>query len=309
TGFTYTLYKGETEISSLAGTGSALDFGKQKETGVYTIKAENTTTACSAIMTGSVDVTRMAITSTPIVNEYDGCPAHGNKKLSDLVVSDKTNLAFFDEFGNPHDDVFDASIVGANLRYYVTNTEIGKCTSERADILIQISDTIDYDLLVKAESWHDEESREVAAGRKVTLDAVTVKETQALSYQWWRNSRLIDVTDSEVTTRVYANTKFVVTATGRCNSITKDVTIRAIWPTLISPYDGNGKNDDFARGCRITVFNRFNEKVFEGSDGWDGTINGNMAKNGVLAEPGVYYYNLSTPDGDSHRGTMEVVKF
>ena len=57
------------------------------------------------------------------------------------------------------------------------------------------------------------------------------------------------------------------------------------------------------------MFNRFNEKVFEGNDGWDGTLNCALAKKGVKADPGVYYYYMTFPDGSTHKGIIEVVKF
>ncbi|MCQ2336942.1 MAG: hypothetical protein MJ010_07170, partial [Paludibacteraceae bacterium] len=86
TGFTYTLYKGETEISSLAGTGSALDFGKQTEAGVYTVKAKNTTTACSATMTGSatVSIYELPIAGSMNVINNTNCkpPYNGSYKIT-----------------------------------------------------------------------------------------------------------------------------------------------------------------------------------------------------------------------------------
>ena len=42
--------------------------------------------------------------------------------------------------------------------------------------------------------------------------------------------------------------------------------------------------------------------MFEGSDGWDGTYRG------VLADPGVYYYDLNMKK-TSLKGSIEVVKF
>ena len=38
--------------------------------------------------------------------------------------------------------------------------------------------------------------------------------------------------------------------------------------------NGDGVNDVFMKGCRITVFDRLGRKIFAGNDGWDGTYNG-----------------------------------
>jgi gliding motility-associated-like protein len=38
--------------------------------------------------------------------------------------------------------------------------------------------------------------------------------------------------------------------------------------------NGDGVNDVFMKGCRITVFDRLGRKIFAGEDGWDGTYKG-----------------------------------
>ena len=51
-GVSYTLYTGGTPVSTIAGTGSALDFGLIATTGTYTATGTNVTTTCSVNMTG-----------------------------------------------------------------------------------------------------------------------------------------------------------------------------------------------------------------------------------------------------------------
>ena len=54
TGINYQLYIGTSTIGApLAGTGSALDFGLQTATGIYTIVAKNNTTLCTNLMNGN----------------------------------------------------------------------------------------------------------------------------------------------------------------------------------------------------------------------------------------------------------------
>jgi hypothetical protein len=45
------------------------------------------------------------------------------------------------------------------------------------------------------------------------------------------------------------------------------------------------------------------QKVFEGSDGWNGTYRG------APADPGTYYYRVFKKSGKVEKGTLEVVKF
>jgi hypothetical protein len=56
------------------------------------------------------------------------------------------------------------------------------------------------------------------------------------------------------------------------------------------------------RGFDVMIFDRYGMKVFQGSDGWDGT------KGGRMADPGVYFCQVVLKDGKLHTGTIEVVK-
>ena len=248
-------------------------------------------------------ISERRLAATPTVVPYDECPVPGKKSMRDLVTSDKTNLRFYDsiEGGSEVSDMFDAATENREYTYYVSNTTKDQCESERAEIYIHVDGTIDYDLIASAEEV-------IAAQDEVTLTVVPTKETRIENYVWTKNGVQMDINEPEITDILYVNSEFAVTASGRCNSITKKQTVRALWPTVIIP-DGPGKNGEFARGCNITVFNRFNEKVFEGNDGWDGTLNCALAKKGVKADPGVYYYYMTFPDGSTHKGIIEVVKF
>ena len=248
-------------------------------------------------------ISERRLADTPTVVPYDECPVAGKKSMKDLVTSDKTNLKFYDiiEGGSEVSDMFDAATENSYYTYYVSNTAKDQCESERAEINIHVDGTIDYDLIASA-------AEVIAAQDEVTLTVVPTKETPILNYVWTKNGVQMDVNEPEITDILFVNSEFAVTASGRCNSVTKKQNVKALWPTAIVP-DGPGRNGEFARGCNITVFNRFNEKVFEGNDGWNGTLNCALAKKGVKADPGVYYYYMTFPDGTTHKGIIEVVKF
>ncbi|MBR6105578.1 MAG: gliding motility-associated C-terminal domain-containing protein [Paludibacteraceae bacterium] len=74
-------------------------------------------------------------------------------------------------------------------------------------------------------------------------------------------------------------------------------------PNAFTPYNGNPKNDVFMKGYPVKIFNRYQQMVYEGTDGWDGQYNGQ------LAEPGTYFYVLVKKDGRTLKGTIELVKF
>lgn len=73
-------------------------------------------------------------------------------------------------------------------------------------------------------------------------------------------------------------------------------------PSAITPYTIDNLNDVFMKGYFVMIFNRYGQKVFEGEDGWDGKIDG------VLVDPGVYFYDTRLKDGSVVSGTIEVVK-
>lgn len=80
-------------------------------------------------------------------------------------------------------------------------------------------------------------------------------------------------------------------------------------PNIITPYNDNGKNDVFMGpkdgkpGYRVEIYNRYQQMVFEGDNGWDGIYRGH------LAEPGTYFYRIFMKDGRVFKGTLEVAKF
>lgn len=74
-------------------------------------------------------------------------------------------------------------------------------------------------------------------------------------------------------------------------------------PNAFTPGNGNAKNDVFMRGYKVEIFNRYQQLVYEGNNGWDGSYNGSSA------DPGTYFYRLWKKDGRELKGTIELVKF
>ena len=69
-GVNYQLYFGASAVgSTVAGTGSAIDFGLQTAAGTYSVLATNATTACTAPMTGT---TTVSVNPLPVVHTVTG---------------------------------------------------------------------------------------------------------------------------------------------------------------------------------------------------------------------------------------------
>ena len=78
-------------------------------------------------------------------------------------------------------------------------------------------------------------------------------------------------------------------------------------PNLITPYDdgASAMNNTFmvGKGVSVQIFNRYQQLIFEGDNGWDGMYKGKVA------EPGTYFYKAILPNGETRKGTLEVGKF
>ena len=243
------------------------------------------------------------VSSAPVVKNYDECAIEGYKTLSSLVTSDSTKLVFFaDETSTePIENKFDASAENTTTSYWVSNTAANSCESERTEIVVNITGFVDFSV--------EASDTRLPAGQELTLTITPLSDTPVEQYVWYRGDEVVQATDElELTEQLYLNEKYSVQAIGRCNSPKKEVDVEAIWPTAFTPHNGNGKNDTFAKGMKLMVFNRFYTKIFEGPDGWDGTINGTMNDSKNIAVPGVYYYKVDLPNGEVKKGTIEIVR-
>lgn len=116
------------------------------------------------------------------------------------------------------------------------------------------------------------------------------------------------------TYKPYLDSEYKLVYNGECGSSSDVANVEVKWPTVFTPYDDNGKNQDFVTDMNpnfyTQIFTRFGTKIYEGDNGWDGTVEGAMNGNkGKLAVPGVYYYVVQLPDGNVKKGTIEVFKY
>lgn len=95
------------------------------------------------------------------------------------------------------------------------------------------------------------------------------------------------------------------TATGDTVCFKVDMVI----PNLITPHNdwssiGEANNNFLLnKGIKVKIFDRYQELIFEGDNGWDGEFKGKPA------EPGTYYYTIEFKNGKTQKGTLEVGKF
>lgn len=145
---------------------------------------------------------------------------------------------------------------------------------------------------------------EVVIGGEVDMTAVILKGSPT-QFDWLSDGNVMTSTDENFLGGVLpaSSTKYTVFASdGVCPATSASFEVSVQIPTAITPYVKDGMNDYYMRGFDVMIFDRYGMKVFQGSDGWDGT------KGGRMADPGVYYCQVVLKDGKLHTGTIEVVK-
>ena len=258
-----------------------------------------------------VDKAKVTVTenvSAPVLNiesVYKLCPSDtlSVKALSSLLPKTAgVTYKFYDEAGVEIDDFYGASSENPVSTYYVVGTSENGCSSEKVAFDVDFAKNVDFTLTTSQTSM-------LVGGNETLVTIVPNEDSEvADTYTWLSNGKDILVEGLEYSANLYLDTKFEVTATNRCDTDTQEASVEVLWPTAFTPHNGNGKNDDFAKGMHIIVFNRFYTKIFEGPDGWDGTINGAMNESESIAVPGVYYYSVQLPNGEVKKGTIEIVK-
>ena len=231
------------------------------------------------------------------------CPNTGIVNLASFIQSPSADVQY--TFYNEQGEKVDVTEVNTNVpnmtySYKVTATAKNACESDEAEFDVVVDGLIDFDLVTS--------TTRVMVGGEETVATVVPSGVEADSYIWVLNGKTVEEQGTEYSTRLYVDTKYVVTGISRCDKQTRETSVEVVWPTAFTPYNGNGKNDDFARGLPIVVFNRFYTKIYEGNDGWDGTINGSMNESESIAVPGVYYYSVLLPNGEVKKGTIEIIK-
>lgn len=77
---------------------------------------------------------------------------------------------------------------------------------------------------------------------------------------------------------------------------------KTLVPTVFTPHEKNGANDDFMPGYKVVIYNRFGDVICKSDNGWDGKYKGETA------DAGVYIYVLTMRDGTEKKGTIQLYR-
>ncbi len=150
-------------------------------------------------------------------------------------------------------------------------------------------------------------------GAGVDLDATTTGSVFG-PYRWYAvdasgEENLLSVSDDNYYTDLPNGnvTYSVIVENGECgeiesNSIHVALVDNIVIPTVFTPHNVDGENDDFMPGYPVTIYDRYGDVVCNSNSGWDGYYKGK------LADPGVYIYVLTLKDERVVKGTIEIFK-
>lgn len=80
------------------------------------------------------------------------------------------------------------------------------------------------------------------------------------------------------------------------------ITDKTVIPTVFTPHEKNGANDDFMPGYPVVIYNRFGDVICKSDNGWNGKYKGE------IADAGVYIYVITMKDGSEKRGTIQLYR-
>lgn len=103
----------------------------------------------------------------------------------------------------------------------------------------------------------------------------------------------------------YTDTEYMVRVNDICGTTLEAfANVQVKWPTIITPYNAEGKNDGFITDMPeiyLEIFDRWGNVVYSDYGGW-------AQSEAAKQQPGVYYYTAKLPDGSIKKGTVEIYK-
>ncbi len=299
------IIESENEVSYKWNDGSTNAYYKVDKEGTYTVIVTDNTTFCSTTeYPYEIDENKNAPKLT-LKAVYELCPSDVSvdMTLSSLLPNTEgITYTFYDEAGDELEDLYAIPTESETTTYFVVGTSANGCPSEKAKFTVDFAQNVDFTLTASQTSM-------LVGGNETVIEVIPANGSDVNAiYQWTANDEDLIVDGLQYVDNLYLDTNFKVTGSNRCNSVTKEAFVEVLWPTAFTPHNNNGLNETFAKGMKLVVFNRFYTKIFEGEDGWDGTINGTMNESETSAVPGVYYYAVQLPNGQVKKGTIEIVK-
>ncbi|MFH0894103.1 MAG: gliding motility-associated C-terminal domain-containing protein [Bacteroidota bacterium] len=193
---------------------------------------------------------------------------------------------------------------GFTIIYYLTVTDANGCLATD-NVQVNVNPLPDVYITSSITGTNNVNWTYIYTGTTVTFDAGP---PGYATYNFMVDNVSVQNTSSNIyVTNSLQNGQVVsveVSENGCTNSYAmKPIVVKPL-PNAFTP-NGDGKNDLFARGLMVRVFNRYGQKLYEGNEGWDGTFEGRKVA------PDTYYYVVTLFDLDNNetviKGTIAVI--
>jgi hypothetical protein len=220
-------------------------------------------------------------------------------------------------------------VAPSGIYTYAVRAEKSTCSEESNEVSITINAPMEINLVAFDEAGETlvDDDRQInkttAIRRDVRLEVISISGGVPQLYEWsWNNITHPVSSENEMWVSPLQTTTYNVVASDNTGcSAEKAITVNVKpLPTAFAPWFGhNDVNGKFAvyneaknqpietyqisQYENLTVYNRYGQEVYNGNRPWNGSIDGKD-----LSESGTFFYIITFNDGETLKGTIELIK-
>lgn len=246
----------------------------------------------------SIVINKLPLVSSPYSDDIKLCSGDSTMLLVNLTQPPQANVYWWDnQFGGNfiagNDTVYTGPLLQSKTYWVEAITPYGCTNGGRIPISVIINQ---YPVITLQTAFPNNTAQ---FGLNVTIEAQPAGYT---SYEFYVNNVLVKTSADNF----YSSDQFaegdnitVIAVNETCRGMASDALIMHILPiaNAFTP-NGDGINDVFLKSFDLTIFNRWGDKLFEGTNGWDGTYKG------AKVSPGTYFYIYKKRDANGKSSSV-----
>ena len=310
-GVTYTWYADE-ELTQQAGTGARLSLTDVQSPATYYVTVQNDEyceTPAGEAASAAVGLLPFATAADVATSDMTVCPGADLQLLASSGLEGATYTWYSDEELTQQvgtGQQLSLTDVQSPATYYVTVQNDEYCATPADEAAIAEVSLLPTISSASVSAFLTGSNDKQVLGGKVYL-TLTV-EPDGIDYEslWFANGAPIaSETPVQCTDMPYTDTEYMVKVNDICGTTLEAfANVQVKWPTIITPYNAEGKNDGFITDMPeiyLEIFDRWGNVVYSDYGGW-------AQSEAAKQQPGVYYYTAKLPDGTVRNGTLELFR-
>ena len=310
-GVTYTWYADE-ELTQQAGTGQQLSLTDVQSPATYYVTVQNDEyceTPAGEAASAAVGLLPFATAADVATSDMTVCPGADLQLLASSGLEGATYTWYSDEELTQQvgtGQQLSLTDVQSPATYYVTVQNDEYCETPAGEAAIAEVSLLPTISSASVSAFLTGSNDKQVLGGKVYL-TLTV-EPDGIDYEslWFANGAPIaSETPVQCTDMPYTDTEYMVKVNDICGTTLEAfANVQVKWPTIITPYNAEGKNDGFITDMPeiyLEIFDRWGNVVYSDYGGW-------AQSEAAKQQPGVYYYTAKLPDGTVRNGTLELFR-